>query len=270
MPYRLRWTGASDQTNIATAGNWYDLDALATAGAAPVTGDSAEVIDTSHNLTGTLTSANLTSWYFGPMFQGTIDVTISCASGSTPVVTYASNCSTARITAGSSNITKLKCLGGALSVVSGTVTTLETTTGAISVLAAAVVTTHNGAGAPTTFAYNATAVTTCTVQAGSMSSNRSITTLNVAGNGTRATTTLAAAITTANVNNGARLNHQSSGTITTANCYTGARMDAQGSPYVGFTVTNANVWAGSSYFAGETSKITATNAAIPIGSNELA
>lgn len=271
MTFNLQWTGAVDHTNIATAGNWYDLDAAATAGAAPATGDSAYVIDTSDTLTGTLSSADLAYWYFGPGFQGNlgssgVSVTLTCSSGSNAIMVYAANCQYANITAGTNGIDKLKCLGGAISLTGGTTLIVEGTLGPVTIAAGAAVTTVYGCGATFVAGYSATAFTTVRMEQGMMTTGRSVGTLTTAGNGTIVTATGIAAITTsATIHNGSRYNHQSKGTITLADCRTGATMDDVSNPYPGFIVTNANEWVGSSYFKNRHVAITATNATVPVG-----
>lgn len=271
MPYNLQWIGAVDHTTISTAGNWYDLDAVAVASAAPATGDSAYVIDTSDTLTGSLSSADLAYWYIGPGFQGNlgssgVSVTLTCSSGSNAIFTYAANCQYANITAGTNGIDKIKCLGGAISLTGGTTLIVEGTLGPVTIASGAAVTTVYGCGSSFTAGYSGTAFTTVRMEQGTMTTGRSVGTLTTAGNGTLVTATGIAAITTSvTAHNGSRYNHQSKGTITLADCRTGAVIDDVGNPYPGFIVTNATEWTGSSYFKNRHTVITATNATVPVG-----
>lgn len=261
------WLGVNSNWNDTS--NWSTTRQGSGGSAAPVTNDVVYILDGNTDITTNISQAavDLSGLTIGGEFTGSIgsvgsSLTIAVSGTGTPIcrINY-SGPGAINIAAGTNNIDDMRITrpgggGGRVNLVGGTTTALYTGRGVtLYIDDAAVVTTLTSTGSVITAGYSATAFTTATVGGGSsLTSRRAATTLNIDAATVRFGNV--AAITTINARNGANYVHDSSGTITTANGLPGSRLLANATA---FTVTNANVYEGSSVFTNNPALVTFTN-----------
>lgn len=229
------WTGAAQDGNFGTAGNW---------DTAPVDGDSIVIAtgdrDINAGLTSGLNFVNVTiTEGFRFNIGGAADaLSVEGISGTLKVVV-------------AGQFVKILCTGGTGPIVactvvfksrglfsfsSGTMTTLHASgAGTVDISASAVVTNMRNNG-PIVTAAAGTAFTIFNIGAGQLTTSRSIGTF--IGSQSKLITLSAAAISTAaTVGNGCIFNHQASGTIASLETMQGSTFTPSGNTNAGFTVT---------------------------------
>lgn len=261
MTFVLKWTGATDQHNFQTAGNWLDLGTSAAALAGPATGDTVNIVDTNHLINAGLsnTAVDLAFLNIGGDFTGQVGTSgspllIAVSSGTQGVFTYDARASLCNISAGTNGIDKAVIRGsGTVAFVGGTTVALSVAIGGTAdIQAAAVVTGITNTGGTITAAAG-TAFTTSLNGAGNLISARSLGT-SIIGSGLVQTTGVAGA-TAVTVTSTGRLNTQSTGTFTLITALAGARVDAAGA-LLPVTVTTLKLSDGAHAYEKEMVQVT--------------